>query len=90
MPHAATGPRGCKKSKTALDVLKADHDEARKLFKQFEKFSKSEDTGGMQQVARVACEARLPKTDSGRHGSGVFRCTRSRVHRKPTGTPPVV
>ena len=57
MPHAATRPSSRRKSKTALDVLKADHDEARKLFKQFEKFSKSEDTGGMQQVARVACEA---------------------------------
>jgi len=37
--------------------LKADHDEARKLFKQFEKFKKGEDTDGMQQVARIACEA---------------------------------
>ena len=57
MPHAAARPSRRRKSKSALNVLKADHDEARKLFKQFEKFSKNEDTGGMQQVARVACGA---------------------------------
>ena len=44
-------------AKTALDVLKADHAEVKKLFRQFEKFKKDEDTGGMKQVAQAACKA---------------------------------
>jgi len=42
---------------TALDVLKVDHAEAKKLFRQFEKLRKSEDNDGMRHVAQVACKA---------------------------------
>jgi hemerythrin superfamily protein len=44
-------------TQSALDVLKADHAEVSKLFKQFEKFKKGEDNHGMQQVAQAACKA---------------------------------
>ena len=50
-----TARRG--KTQTALDVLKSDHAEAKKLFKQFENFKKSEDRDGLQQVAQAACRA---------------------------------
>ena len=58
MPRAAA-PRSSRRrtAKTALDVLKADHAEATKLFKQFERLSKSEDSEGMQQVAQAVCKA---------------------------------
>ncbi|HEY2864431.1 MAG TPA: hemerythrin domain-containing protein [Casimicrobiaceae bacterium] len=42
---------------TALELLKADHAEVKKLFQQFERFKKSEDDEGMQQVAQKACKA---------------------------------
>lgn len=44
-------------TQTALDVLKTDHAEVSKLFKQFDKFKKSEDSDGMQQTAQAACKA---------------------------------
>jgi hemerythrin superfamily protein len=44
-------------TQTALDVLKTDHAEVSKLFKQFEKFKKSEDSDGMRQTAQAACKA---------------------------------
>jgi hemerythrin superfamily protein len=56
MPRAAPAVRR-RKAKTALDVLKADHDEARKLFKQFERLKRSDDSAGMRQVAQAACRA---------------------------------
>src|SRR4029453_13495331 len=58
MARAATRTTKRRSSeKTALDVLKADHAEVKKLFRQFDKFKKSEDTDGMKQVARAACKA---------------------------------
>ncbi len=50
-----TGRRRSKR--TALDLLKADHADAKKLLKQFERFKKSEDGEGMQQCARAVCKA---------------------------------
>ena len=46
-----------RKAQTALDILKADHAEVKKLFKQFEKLKKDEDNEGMQRVAQTACKA---------------------------------
>jgi hemerythrin superfamily protein len=57
MARATHGSKRRSSTKTALDVLKADHAEVTKLFRQFEKFKKSEDTRGMQQVAQAACKA---------------------------------
>jgi hemerythrin superfamily protein len=37
--------------------LKADHAEAKKLFRQFEKLKKNEDNDGMQEVAQAVCDA---------------------------------
>ncbi len=58
MPRAAA-PRSSRRrtAKTALDVLKSDHAEVTRLFKQFERFAKSDDSEGMQQVAQAACKA---------------------------------
>jgi hemerythrin superfamily protein len=42
---------------TALDVLKSDHEEVSKLFKQFEKLKMDEDSEGMQQTAQATCKA---------------------------------
>jgi len=53
MPRTTTATR----TQTALDLLKADHAEAKKLFRQFEKLKKNEDTDGMQQVAQTVCDA---------------------------------
>jgi hemerythrin superfamily protein len=57
MPRATAGSARRRKTPTALDVLKSDHAEVKKLFKQFESFKKSEDRDGMQQVAQAACKA---------------------------------
>lgn len=55
----AAAPRSSRHrtAKTALDVLKSDHAEVTKLFKQFQRFSKSEDPEGMQDVAHAVCKA---------------------------------
>ncbi len=50
-------PSRTRRAKTALDVLKADHAEVSKLFKQFERYHKAGDSQGMQQVAQAACKA---------------------------------
>ena len=42
---------------TALDVLKQDHAQVSKLFKQFERFHKSEDGEGMRLCAQAVCKA---------------------------------
>jgi hypothetical protein len=54
---AASGTTHHKANATALDILKSDHVEVDKLFKQFDKFKASEDEEGMQQVAQAACNA---------------------------------
>jgi hemerythrin superfamily protein len=58
MPRTATrtSPRRAK-ARTALDVLKEDHDLASKLFKQFERSHKNEDDDGMQKCAQSVCKA---------------------------------
>ena len=42
---------------TALDVLKQDHVQVSKLFKQFERFHKGEDSEGMRLCAQAVCKA---------------------------------
>ena len=56
MPRT-TATRTTRRSQTALDLLKADHAEVKKLFRQFERLKKNEDTGGMQEVAQTICDA---------------------------------
>lgn len=59
MPRA-TAPRsssGRRTATTALDVLKSDHAEVARLFKDFERCSKSDDDKGMQRVAQAVCKA---------------------------------
>jgi len=56
MPRSTTS-RTTRPSQTALELLKADHAEAKKLFRQFEKLKKNEDNDGMQQVAQAVCDA---------------------------------
>jgi len=56
MPRS-TATRTTRRSQTALDLLKTDHAEVKKLFRQFEKLKKSEDNNGMQQVAQAICGA---------------------------------
>ena len=46
-----------RRGQTALDLLKADHAEAKLLFRQFEKVKMNRDIGGMQQIAQTACVA---------------------------------
>jgi hemerythrin superfamily protein len=46
-----------RKTKTALDVLKQDHAEAKKMFKQFERLKKSGDSDGQRQTAQATCKA---------------------------------
>ena len=53
-PHRTTRRRS---TQTALDLLKADHAEAKKLFKQFERLKKDDDSKGMQQCAQAVCKA---------------------------------
>ena len=57
MPRAPQRSTRSRSAQTALDLLKADHAEAKKLFKQFERFHKSEDDDGMQQCAQAVCKA---------------------------------
>ena len=57
MHRATTAAARRRKTRTALDVLKSDHAEVKKLFKRFENFKKDEDRDGMQQVAQAACKA---------------------------------
>lgn len=45
------------KAQTALDVLKDDHVQVSKVFKQFERFHKSDDDEGMRLCAQAACKA---------------------------------
>jgi hemerythrin superfamily protein len=52
-----TATRTTRRSQTALDLLKADHAEVKKLFQQFERLKKTEDTDGMQEVAKTICDA---------------------------------
>ena len=57
MPRAVA--RGTRRSRTptALDLLKQDHAEVSKLFKQFERYRKDDDSAGMQACAQAACRA---------------------------------
>ena len=57
MPRATIETARRRKTGTALDVLKSDHADVKKLFKQFENLKKNEDRDGMQQVAQAACKA---------------------------------
>jgi hemerythrin superfamily protein len=45
------------KSPTALDLLKEDHAQVEKVFKQFERFHKNGDDDGMRRCAQAACKA---------------------------------
>ena len=57
MPRTATRTARRAKTQTALDVLKADHAEVKKLFKHFEKLTKEEDNDAMHEVVRTVCKA---------------------------------
>jgi hemerythrin superfamily protein len=57
MPRAAHRSPRRRTAKTALDLLKADHAEATKLFRQFQRFRKAEDPEGMQETAQAVCKA---------------------------------
>jgi hemerythrin superfamily protein len=52
-----TATRTTRRSQTALELLKSDHAEVKKLFRQFERLKKNEDNDGMQQVAQTICDA---------------------------------
>lgn len=52
-----TAARTTRGAQTAIDLLKADHAEVKKLFRQFEKLKKNDETDGMQQVAQTICDA---------------------------------
>jgi hemerythrin superfamily protein len=52
-----TAARTTRRAQTAIDLLKADHAEVKKLFRQFEKLKKNDETDGMQQVAQTICDA---------------------------------
>lgn len=56
-PHRTSRTSRRRSTQTALDLLKADHAEAKKLFMQFERFKKSDDSEGMQQCAQTVCRA---------------------------------
>ena len=62
MPRAAsrtsthTAPRRTRVP-TALDLLREDHAEVEKVFKQFERFHKNDDDDGMRRCAQAACKA---------------------------------
>jgi hemerythrin superfamily protein len=45
------------KAPTALDLLKDDHAQVEKVFKQFERFHKNDDDDGMLRCAQAACKA---------------------------------
>ena len=55
--RSASGGVRRKKSPTALDLLKEDHAQVTKLFKQFQRFHKDDDNEGMQSCAQAACRA---------------------------------
>jgi len=57
MPRAVARGTGRSRSRTALDLLKQDHAEVSKLFKQFERYRKDDDSAGMQACAQAACRA---------------------------------
>jgi hemerythrin superfamily protein len=57
MPRTASRTARSTRSQTALDLLKADHAEVKKLFNQFEKQKKNEDDEGMEQTVRAICQA---------------------------------
>ena len=57
MPRTASRTTRSTRTQTALDLLKADHAQVKKLFNQFEKQKKNEDGDGMEQTARAICEA---------------------------------
>lgn len=57
MPRAPQRTSRRRSTRTALDLLKADHATAKKLLKQFERFKKSEDSEGMRQSAQAVCKA---------------------------------
>ena len=57
MSRATTRTTSSTRTQTALDVLKADHAEVKKLFTQFEKLKKDEDHESMHQVVQTACKA---------------------------------
>jgi hemerythrin superfamily protein len=57
MPGTASRTTRSTRSQTALDLLKADHAEVKKLFNQFEKQKKSEDDEGMDETAQAICQA---------------------------------
>jgi hemerythrin superfamily protein len=57
MPRTTTETARRGKTGTALDVLKSDHADVKKLFKQFENLKKNDDRDGLQQVAQAVCKA---------------------------------
>src|SRR5512138_1369040 len=57
MPRTPQRTTRRRSTQTALDLLKADHAEAKKLFRQFERLKKDEDSEGMQQCAQTVCKA---------------------------------
>lgn len=57
MPSTASRTTRSTKSQTALDLLKADHADVKKLFDQFEKQKKNEDDEGMEQTVQAVCQA---------------------------------
>lgn len=60
MPRTTTTARRSPRrtsARTALDLLREDHAQVSKLFKQFERFHKAEDAEGMRLCAQAACKA---------------------------------
>jgi hemerythrin superfamily protein len=57
MPRTATRAASPAKRQTALEVLKAEHAEVKKLFTQFDKMKKNKDKTGMQRIAQAVCKA---------------------------------
>ena len=57
MPRTSSRTTRSTKSQTALDLLKADHAEVKKLFNQFERQKKNEDDDGMEQTVQAICQA---------------------------------
>jgi hemerythrin superfamily protein len=57
MPRAVSRGTRRSRTRTALDLLKQDHAEVSKLFKQFERYRKDDDSAGMQACAQAACRA---------------------------------
>jgi hemerythrin superfamily protein len=61
MPRTATrarrGATRRTRAPTALDLLKEDHAQVEKPFRQFERFHKDDDDDGMRRCAQAACKA---------------------------------